>query len=273
MKIRRFMKRNYSAKNLEIIILTIFSFQIIDNSSLADTNNLKNYLFDSCGKNAIMTKYEKDEPAKCRNLPELSGVELSFPFASDQVVKCTQGNLEAKVSHHDFYNIQFAVDLATKRDLPPGNVYAANDGIAMVYNDCDYRYSGSDTQNSNMCGDGWGNHVRILRKDGLLTFYVHLSNIFIKTGQKVKTGDLIGVEGTSGLAGHRHLHFSAHYTKHSFEELSKEPSWTEDTIPFKFKLRYSDREKVEKVPSTELRCDIDNDADTKPPFIFGEQIK
>jgi murein DD-endopeptidase MepM/ murein hydrolase activator NlpD len=57
------------------------------------------------------------------------------------------------------------------------------------------------------CGLGLGNHIRILHKDGFVSFYVHLEKVLVETGDLVKAGQPIGIEGWTGLAGHRHLHW------------------------------------------------------------------
>jgi murein DD-endopeptidase MepM/ murein hydrolase activator NlpD len=43
---------------------------------------------------------------------------------------------------------------------------------------------------------------------GLMSLYAHLSELFVKKGQQIERGALLGRTGSSGLAGGDHLHFS-----------------------------------------------------------------
>ncbi|WP_294486561.1 M23 family metallopeptidase [uncultured Mailhella sp.] len=52
-----------------------------------------------------------------------------------------------------------------------------------------------------------GNMILIEHGLGLMTQYSHLSEYDVKVGDTVKTGQIIGRTGTSGLAGGDHLHF------------------------------------------------------------------
>ena len=53
----------------------------------------------------------------------------------------------------------------------------------------------------------WGNYVAILNTDGKTCYYCHLSERKVKIGQKVKAGQIIGVEGSTGYSTGSHLHF------------------------------------------------------------------
>jgi murein DD-endopeptidase MepM/ murein hydrolase activator NlpD len=43
---------------------------------------------------------------------------------------------------------------------------------------------------------------------GLFSMYSHLSQIAVKTGDRVSKGDTLGRTGSTGMAGGDHLHFS-----------------------------------------------------------------
>lgn len=53
----------------------------------------------------------------------------------------------------------------------------------------------------------WGNYVRLDTADGLKIYLCHLAERKVKAGDKVKTGDVIGIEGNTGYSFGSHLHF------------------------------------------------------------------
>ena len=53
----------------------------------------------------------------------------------------------------------------------------------------------------------WGNYVRIDGNDGRRYYYCHLSRRLAEVGQRVNTGDVIGIEGSTGRSTGSHLHF------------------------------------------------------------------
>lgn len=57
------------------------------------------------------------------------------------------------------------------------------------------------------CGYGWGNHVLITNGDGKQQNYAHLSEVYVKSGEEVQQGQVIGRAGNSGDSGAVHLHF------------------------------------------------------------------
>ena len=94
--------------------------------------------------------------------------------------------------HPIYGSVRFhaGIDLAT----PCGRgVYAARDGLVS--------YS------------GWlgtfGNFIRLNHQDGVTTGYAHLQNgsLFVQMGQRVQTGQLIGLIGTTGASTGCHLHY------------------------------------------------------------------
>lgn len=53
----------------------------------------------------------------------------------------------------------------------------------------------------------WGNYIRIDTADGLKIFMCHMASRKVKVGQKVKAGDVIGIEGNTGYSFGSHCHF------------------------------------------------------------------
>jgi len=56
-------------------------------------------------------------------------------------------------------------------------------------------------------GWGYGNRIIIAHGNGFQTLYAHLDKIYVKPGQTVNRGDLIGQMGATGRATGVHLHF------------------------------------------------------------------
>lgn len=53
----------------------------------------------------------------------------------------------------------------------------------------------------------WGNYIRIDTADGLKIFMCHMALRKVKVGQKVKAGDVVGIEGNTGYSFGSHCHF------------------------------------------------------------------
>lgn len=53
----------------------------------------------------------------------------------------------------------------------------------------------------------FGNHLVIQHKYGFDTKYAHMQHVYVKEGQEVKQGDVIGTMGNSGLSDGPHLHY------------------------------------------------------------------
>jgi hypothetical protein len=82
-----------------------------------------------------------------------------------------------------------AVDLAAKEGTP---IKATNDGVVAL---ADSLYL-------------TGNSIYLDHGMGLFSQYAHLSELRVKTGDRVKQGDIIGLVGTTGFSTGPHLHFT-----------------------------------------------------------------
>ncbi len=70
---------------------------------------------------------------------------------------------------------------------------------------------------------GYGNLVVVRHANGLETFYGHLSQRNVKSGDWVSAGDIIGLGGSTGRSTGPHLHFETRYRGAAFD-----PSWLID---------------------------------------------
>ncbi|TVZ88132.1 M23 family metallopeptidase [Streptomyces sp. BK340] len=71
---------------------------------------------------------------------------------------------------------------------------------------------GSGTVVSTGWGGAYGNQIVIRMADGMYTQYGHLSSIGVVVGQKVLSGQQIGLSGATGNVTGPHLHFEARTT-------------------------------------------------------------
>ena len=58
---------------------------------------------------------------------------------------------------------------------------------------------------------GFGNHIKLEHSSGYSTTFAHLSKIFVRHGQKIKRGTIIGETGNTGRSTAPHLHYEVHY--------------------------------------------------------------
>ncbi len=68
-------------------------------------------------------------------------------------------------------------------------------------------YTAKPYQGHNTGGSGYGNYCIIDHGGGYTTLYGHMRNVYVKTGQKVKSGQKIGEMGSTGTSTAAHLHF------------------------------------------------------------------
>ncbi len=93
-----------------------------------------------------------------------------------------------------YYN---AIDIANHCGTP---IHAAADGIVILSKN--YGWNG-----------GYGHYVKIRHSNGVITLYAHFQKIYVKKGQYVKQGDVIGLMGTTGHSTGCHVHFEVRGAK------------------------------------------------------------
>jgi murein DD-endopeptidase MepM/ murein hydrolase activator NlpD len=126
-------------------------------------------------------------------LPEgrrVSGITLSWPIAGAHITQPFGPSsfiLEPPLGPYPHFHT--GIDLAA----PLGTaVTAAATGVVVA------------VAHTNI---GYGNYVIIAHGGGIMTLYAHLLQTDVKEGQKVVRGQLIGLEGSSGLSTGPHVHF------------------------------------------------------------------
>jgi hypothetical protein len=148
------------------------------------------------------------DSGECRPLPASPDLELWLPIPAGEAIYCAKGNLAHPGSHDACYdNSRFALDLGTPAAEAPHVILAAADGVAYFWDGCS---SANINQSNDRCNNGWGNYVHVEHQKGVYTHYAHLSAILVGWGETVKRGQPIGIEGNTGAAGGKHVHFSLH---------------------------------------------------------------
>lgn len=118
---------------------------------------------------------------------------VSIPVGASYFIIPAEGTITQGL-HGDIMN---AIDIANKCGKP---IVASASGIVQ------------------RAGTIWvgGKRITILHPNGVVTYYGHLSKIFVKSGQQVRTGDIIGLMGntgyTRGVTG-CHVHFDVRGTR------------------------------------------------------------
>ncbi len=82
-------------------------------------------------------------------------------------------------------------------------IYAAQSGTVSV-----------STYNSSL-----GNYVRINHNNGYTTLYAHLTKSYVRSGQGVQKGEVIGTMGKTGFSFGCHLHFGVEYRGSTMDPL------------------------------------------------------
>ncbi|MBK9322885.1 MAG: M23 family metallopeptidase [Bdellovibrionaceae bacterium] len=193
----------------------------------------------SCTVDQICIRKEANKPAVCQVPPSMSPIkDLALPFSPKEEVFCTHSSGSGS---HSWTNAYYALDLATDYEKSAATINAAADGKAFVFlgeegKPCTEPAGNPAQTHPSTCGLSWGNRVKILHEGGYYTFYVHLDRVLIENGTLVKKGQPIGIEGWTGAAGHRHLHWSVQKLPGvNVSDWEKRISWDGESVPFQFR--------------------------------------
>lgn len=101
-----------------------------------------------------------------------------------------------------------AIDISHSVNKSAKIVAAAAGKVVGVNTSCTHDYGKEDAKDPGGCGDGFGNYVIIEHSNGYYTLYGHMTkNITVKEGDEVKSGQEIGIMGSTGNSTGNHLHF------------------------------------------------------------------
>jgi len=94
---------------------------------------------------------------------------------------------------HKVRRMHYGCDFSAPKGTP---IYATGDGKVV-------------TARRSM--QGYGNMIEIDHGFDYMTRYAHMSEFAVKSGEKVKRGQIIGYVGSTGLSVANHLHYEVHY--------------------------------------------------------------
>lgn len=87
--------------------------------------------------------------------------------------------------------MHYGIDMAVPYATPYYAIHSGTVILARYYGDC-------------------GNAIQIQHEDGTISQYCHSSKLLVQEGQKVETGDPIGLVGNTGQSYGDHLHLEIH---------------------------------------------------------------
>lgn len=137
-----------------------------------------------------MSKYDYAATIKAKKLNGLDKVVVEEP---KEIVSPYKGKFRVS---QEFKGVGHqGLDLV---GIDSKEIYATVDGVVQV--------SGNNDPN------GFGIYVRILGDDGNLYYYGHMSSTVVKVGDRVKCGEKISIEGSSGKSTGSHCHYEIRKT-------------------------------------------------------------
>lgn len=133
-------------------------------------------------------KPAKTAPAAVREESYLPNFALQFPLPKGSCTRTSGYGWRTDPMGGQGTEFHYGADLAAAAGTP---VYAAAPGVV--------RTAGSHPS--------YGNSLRLLHAAGDETLYAHMQYLFVRAGETVQSGQLLGTVGQTGNATGPHLHF------------------------------------------------------------------
>lgn len=146
---------------------------------------------DILAKRLVVQSKSLDEIVKlAKNKSEmLASIPAIQPVANKDLKRMASGY---GIRIHPIYKtrrMHWGMDFSAPQGT---NIYATGDGVVQL---------------AKKSRKGFGNHVVINHGYGYETTYAHMSKFYVRKGQNVKRGDLIGLVGSTGSSTAPHLHY------------------------------------------------------------------
>ncbi len=152
-----------------------------------------------------------------------------IPFKK-RPVKIGQGFNNKKGSHRDWPEDDADMTYSIDFDLPEGTqIIASRKGVVVALKiNGKKNYSGKDIKKGQIACEKWMNELGIKHSDETYASYSHLKykGSFVKIGDKVEQGQVIGLSGNTGWSSEPHLDFSVFRKNYKGRKIK--------TIKFKF---------------------------------------
>ncbi|MDT0556129.1 M23 family metallopeptidase [Patiriisocius hiemis] len=163
-------------------------FEGFDNSKLITESNKR---LDILTRQIVVQSRSLDEIANLAEEKEelLAAIPAIQPVKNEDLTRMASGYGYRTDPFTKARKFHYGMDFTAPRGTP---VYASGDGVV--------------TRADNTAS-GYGNHIRIDHGYGYESLYAHLYKYNVRSGQRVKRGDLIGFVGSTGRSEAPHLHY------------------------------------------------------------------
>jgi len=161
--------------NSELVETTTRRLDILSKELVIQSKSLDEIAKLAKDKNKLLSAIPAIQPVKNEDLRQMAS---GFGYRSDPFTKIRK--------------FHAGMDFSARTGTP---IFATGDGLVTA----------ADNKMS-----GYGNRVLINHGYGYQTLYGHMSKFAVKSGQKVKRGDIIGYVGSTGRSEAPHLHYEVH---------------------------------------------------------------
>ncbi|MBI2967052.1 MAG: peptidoglycan DD-metalloendopeptidase family protein [Bacteroidetes bacterium] len=198
--------RQFSSIQTIMLIDSILDMDIIPHTLLSQIDTMtKNKNHDRC---LLICNQNSGYPYPAHNLYFIWDENNTHPYPDILWKNDTSVNLVLTDSNHQFF-------MPVRGPVTSGFGYRHGRN----HNGVDIDLQVWDTVRSAFDGvvriadkdGGYGRLVVIRHYNGFETFYAHLQRIKVKSGQKIKAGEMVGLGGKSGRATGSHLHFEVRF--------------------------------------------------------------